>query len=149
MNTGIFDTHTHYVHKVFNADRDELLSKLPAEGVDCVMLAGCHLRDSRLSIELAERYPHVWCAVGVHPKHLEGLEPDWCEQLREMAAHEKVRAIGEFGLDYSFEGHDRAQQHEAMMQQLSLAKELDLPVTEQPLSKQGASGRQRCRIQTA
>lgn len=128
MYTGIFDTHAHYTHKVFNRDRDELLSSLPSQGVDCVMLAGCHLTDSLHSVELAAQYPHVWCAVGVHPKHLKELAPDWCEQLRAMAAHEKVRAIGEFGLDYSFEGYDREMEYEAMMQQFALAKELDLPV---------------------
>ncbi|MCR4646800.1 MAG: TatD family hydrolase [Oscillospiraceae bacterium] len=128
MYTGIFDTHTHYVHKAYNADRNELLGSLPAQGVDCVMLAGCHLRDSLLNIQLAEQYPHVWCAVGVHPKHLNDLAPDWIEQLRTMAMHEKVRAIGEFGLDRSFEGYDAEQQQEVMMQQFALAKELDLPV---------------------
>ncbi|MBP0973495.1 MAG: TatD family hydrolase [Oscillospiraceae bacterium] len=128
MYTGIFDTHAHYTDSTFDADRAALLGNFPAEGVACVMLAGCSVADSRRCTELAAQYPHVWCAVGIHPEQLDGLEPDWCEQLRAMAVHEKVRAIGEIGLDYHYEGYDRALEHEVLERQLALAKELDLPV---------------------
>ncbi|MBR3629745.1 MAG: TatD family hydrolase [Oscillospiraceae bacterium] len=128
MYTGIFDTHAHYADSAFDADRETLLRSLPSEGVDCVMLAGCSTEDSRACIALAERYPHVWCAVGIHPEQVDALPPDWCEQLCSMAAHEKVCAIGEIGLDYHYEGYDRDLEHTILGIQLRLAKELDLPV---------------------
>ena len=128
MYTGIFDTHAHYADSSFDADRDALLSAQPSEGVDCVMLAGCSTADSRACIALAEQYPHVWCAAGIHPEQVDGLQPDWCEQIRTMAAHEKVLAIGEIGLDYHYEGYDRDLEHTVLEQQLLLARELDLPV---------------------
>ena len=127
MYTGIFDTHAHYADSSFDPDRAELLGSLPEEGVDCVMLAGCSVADSRACIALAEQYPHVWCAVGIHPEQVDGLQEDWYEQIKSMAVHEKVRAIGEIGLDYHYEGYDRDLEHAVLEQQLMLAKELRLP----------------------
>lgn len=128
MYTGIFDTHAHYADPAFAADREELLSGLPAQGVTRVMLAGCSIADSRDCIALAAQYPHLWCAVGIHPEQVGGIAPDWFERLTALAAHEKVRAIGEIGLDYHYEGYDRSLQHAVLRQQLALAKELNLPV---------------------
>ena len=81
MYTGIFDTHAHYADSSFDPDRAELLGSLPEEGVDCVMLAGCSVADSRACIALAEQYPHVWCAVGIHPEQVDGLMDAICAEL--------------------------------------------------------------------
>lgn len=130
MYTGIFDTHAHYTDPAFSEDRAELLASLPAQGVTRVMLAGCSIADSRACTALAEQYPHVWCAVGIHPEQISAASPapGWYDTLQALAAHEKVRAIGEIGLDYHYPGYDRELQHAILRQQLRLAKELDLPV---------------------
>ena len=125
---GIFDTHAHYTDAAFDADRTELLTNFPQEGVSHVMLCGCSVQDSRDSLALAEPFPHVYCAVGVHPENLDNLESDWLEQIRFLAKSGKVRAIGEIGLDYHYEGYDAAMQKEVFTAQLRLAAELDLPV---------------------
>ena len=80
-------------------------------------------------MELAERYDHVYAAVGFHPSDADAFTEDSLDQLRQLARHPKVRAIGEIGLDYywtDYAGHDR--QKEVLRQQLALAQELDLPV---------------------
>ena len=128
MYSGIFDTHAHYADAAFDADRDALLQNFPQEGVESVMLCGCTPSDSRACLELAARYPHVYCAVGVHPENVDGLPTDWYEQIKALAASEKVRAIGEIGLDYHYEGYDADVQKDIFTRQLRLAQELGLPV---------------------
>ena len=68
----LFDTHAHYYSEAFDPDRDEVLSALPAAGVGLVLCPGCDLPTSRQSIDLAERYPHVYAAAGVHPEDAPG-----------------------------------------------------------------------------
>ena len=64
----LFDTHAHYYAEAFDPDRDAVLSALPAAGVGLVLCPGCDLDTSRQSIQLAEAYPHVYAAAGVHPE---------------------------------------------------------------------------------
>ena len=65
----IFDTHAHYDADRFDSDRDALLSAMPGVGVGLVLDPGCDLPSSRAAAELAERYPHVYAAVGIHPEN--------------------------------------------------------------------------------
>ena len=89
----LFDTHAHYYSEAFDPDRDEVLSALPAAGVGLVLCPGCDLPTSRQSIDLAERYPHVYAAAGVHPEDALGLPADWLDQVAAMTRHPKVKAI--------------------------------------------------------
>ena len=68
----IFDTHAHYDSIGFSADRDQVLSALPAAGVGLVVDPGCDVPSSRAAVALAERYPHVYAAVGIHPEDCAG-----------------------------------------------------------------------------
>ena len=99
----LFDTHAHYDDEAFDADREALLAALPENGVGLVVNPGCDLSSSRTAIALAERYPHVYAAVGVHPENCGDWEDGFLSQLRQLAARDKVRAIGEIGLDYYWE----------------------------------------------
>ena len=129
MYRNIFDTHAHYTDHAFDEDRDELLHSLPDKGVRYVMLAGCDVEDSKACAALADRYDYIYAAAGVHPENLENLPSDWLSQLRRLAEENpKIRAIGEIGLDYHYEGYDADRQKEVFIAQLRLAKELDLPV---------------------
>ena len=125
----LFDTHAHYYAEAFDPDRDAVLSALPAAGVGLVLCPGCDLDPSRQSIQLAEAYPHVYAAAGVHPEDALGLPVDWLDQVAEMTRHPKVKAIGEIGLDYYWkENPPREHQQQVFHKQLELAEELDLPV---------------------
>ena len=125
----LFDTHAHYDDEAFDADRETLLAALPENGVGLVVNPGCDLPSSRTAVALAERYPHVYAAVGVHPENCGDWEDGFLSQLRQLAAQDKVRAIGEIGLDYYWEENPpRALQQHVFRAQLALAAELDLPV---------------------
>jgi len=128
----LFDTHAHYYDAAFDADRDAVLSALPQKGVDLVMCPGCDLESSRESLTLAERYPFVYAAVGIHP---ENLEPNLrlsqvISQLHVLCTMPKVQAIGEIGLDYYWvkDPKDRARTRDYFDAQLSLSEEMHLPV---------------------
>ena len=124
-----FDTHAHYDSSWFDADRDALLEALPRFGIGLILNPGCHLDSSRAAVALAERHSHVYAAVGVHPNDADTWTGDTLEQLRQLARHPKVVAIGEVGLDYYWEDNPgRELQKEILRQQMALARELDLPV---------------------
>lgn len=125
----LFDTHAHYDSRQFDADRDQVLSALPGQGVGLVVNPGCDLDSSRRAIGIAERYPFVYAAVGVHPEDCAGWQDTDVDELRSLAAHPKVVAIGEIGLDYYWkENPPREFQQRVFRAQLALARELDLPV---------------------
>ena len=124
----LFDTHAHYYSSSFNEDRDEVLSSLPGEGVGLVLCPGNDLWSSRRCIEMAEQYPYLYAAAGIHPEDALNLPEDWLAQVEEMAAHPKVKAIGEIGLDYYWKEVPHDLQKEVFRAQLALAEKLDLPV---------------------
>jgi len=126
---AIFDTHAHYDSRGFKADRDEVLAALPEAGVALVVNPGCDVESSRIAIALAEKYPHIYAAVGIHPSDCDDCTEADIETLRRMAAHEKVVAIGEIGLDYYWKDNaPREFQEKVFRWQIELALELDLPV---------------------
>lgn len=126
---AIFDTHAHYDSNAFREDRDEVLSALPAAGVRLVVNAGCDLPSSRTGVELAERYPHVYAAVGIHPSDCGEFTDGDIDSLRELCGHPKVVAVGEIGLDYYWQDNPpRAFQQMVLRRQIDLALELDLPI---------------------
>ena len=129
MLTGLFDTHAHYDAAQFDTDRDEVLSALPGQGVGLVVNPGCDLDSSRKAIALSERYPFVYAAVGVHPEECGDWQDQDVDTLRSLAAHPRVVAVGEIGLDYYWEENPPKElQQRVFRAQMALARELDLPV---------------------
>lgn len=123
-----FDTHAHYDNGAFRADRDEVLRSLPGHGIELALCPGCDLDSSRACVALAQQYPFVYAAVGIHPHDAGGVPDDYIAQLEAMAAHPKVMAIGEIGLDYYYNHSPREVQREVFDAQLALAAALGLPV---------------------
>ena len=129
MYRNIFDTHSHYADSAFDGDRDELLAALPDKGVRFAALAGSSMQDSAENVALAQKYGYIYAAVGVHPESVDETPSDYREKLTELVkSSEKVRAIGEIGLDYHYENYYRDKQILFFRQQLELARELSLPV---------------------
>ena len=125
----IFDTHAHYDSGGFHADRHEVLAALPAGNVALVVNPGCDVPSSRVAVELAERHPHVYAAVGIHPGDCAGAGEAEFAAIRELAQHEKVVAIGEIGLDYYWQDNPPKEFQEMVLRrQIEIALELDLPV---------------------
>lgn len=129
MSGLIFDSHAHYDDKAFDADREELLAALPQNGVGGVINCGASLESSRAAVELAEAYPYVYAAVGVHPEDVKSAPADYLTKLESLAAKPKVVAIGEIGLDYYWEENASPDAQKRFFEdQLLLAERLRLPV---------------------
>lgn len=125
----VFDTHAHYDSEGFNADRMEVLASMPGQGVELILNPGCDLESSKTAVSLAEQFPFVYAAVGVHPSDCGDFCDDTVHVLRTLAAHEKVKAIGEIGLDYYWEDNPPKDfQQQVFHKQMELAEELSLPV---------------------
>ena len=124
----IFDTHAHYDSGAFNADREELLASMPSKGIGLILDPGCEETSSRAALALAEKFPFVFAAVGIHPEDMESMTGESLSVIRELAGHEKCVAIGEVGLDYYWDAEHKAEQKKLFAEQLALSIELDLPV---------------------
>ena len=124
----IIDTHAHYDDKAFDEDRDILLSSLPEKGIDYIINPGCDEKSSATAIAMAEKYPHVYAAVGFHPGEIENLGYNSLDEIEELARHPKCVAIGEIGLDYYWDDSRKGDQKELFKAQLRLALDLDKPV---------------------
>lgn len=124
----VTDTHAHYDVSDFDDDRDELLTRLFSESVENIITMGCSLESSKAAVTLAKKYERMYAAVGIHPEDCENIPNDYLEQIEQLATKEKVKAIGEIGLDYHYEGFNREKQIRVFEKQLELAKKLDLPV---------------------
>ena len=125
----IFDTHAHYDSRQFDSDREAVLSALPGAGVGLVLDPGCDLPSSRAAAALAERFPHVYAAAGIHPEDCAGCTDADFDAVAELCRREKVVAFGVIGLDYYWAVYPpREFQQRVFRRQLELALALDLPV---------------------
>ena len=134
------DSHAHYDAEQFDPDRAELLEALHKGGVRNIVNIGCTLERSQFSIDLAEKFPFIYAAVGIHPEDAADTPSDYLEKIRKMAENEKVVAVGEIGLDYHFEGFDRELQMRFLRNSLILRKKKICPL----LSIQEMQRRIRC-----
>ena len=125
----IFDTHAHYDHESFDADREELFENLPKKGVFAVINVSVDLNSSKKSIKYAEKYPYVYAGLGIHPQEIDEktLEHDFLE-LQGMFTHEKIRGVGEIGLDYHYNCENKVIQKRVFERQLEIAAKNNLPV---------------------
>ena len=124
----IYETHTHFDDKAFDADRDEAIKLAIKAGVSRFVNIGASMESSRTSFELAKRYPEFYAAVGVHPEDTAGLTEEDMKVLEEYAKDEDVVAIGEIGLDYYWNEPEQAIQKEWYARQIALARQVRLPI---------------------
>ncbi len=124
----LFDTHAHLNDPAFDPDREELMAGLAEKGIGLVMNAGCSLESSRDIVAMTERWPWLYGSVGSHPDSADEVNEDVIEEYWKLCRHEKIKAIGEIGLDYYYEDIPREIQKNAFRMQMALAKELDMPV---------------------
>jgi TatD DNase family protein len=122
------DTHAHLHITAFDADRDAVFARAAAAGIGRIIEIGYDLPSSQAALALAEQHEHVYAVVGVQPNHLNELPADWLAQVRTLASHPKAVAIGEIGLDFYWKKSSLAEQEEAFRVQLTLARELSMPV---------------------
>lgn len=126
----IFETHAHYDDEAFDADREELLTSFPDRGIRWVINVGASIKTTKASLALAERYDHVYAAVGVHPEDITDLNEESFAWLTQQTRLPKVVAVGETGLDYYWEKEEKMREIQRywFRRQLMLAEESGLPV---------------------
>ena len=126
----IFETHAHYDDAKFDTDREMLLADLPQRGISPVINAGSSIATTKTTLSLAQEYPFLYAAVGVHPSDVDDLNEDTYAWLRQQTTLQKTVAVGEIGLDYYWdkEPEIQAKQRYWFVRQLALAQQADLPV---------------------
>ena len=128
----IFDTHAHFDDEAYDIDREEHLTSVFASGVGRIVNVGASLKGSLASVELAASHAGIYAAVGAHPDGVPELdelgEEEGLKRVKELAARDKVVAIGEIGLDYHYPDPEPEIQRKWFALQLGLARELNLPV---------------------
>lgn len=124
----LFDSHAHYNDDRFSDDVDELLSQMVDNNVTRIMNACSSIDEIEYNLELCEKYPFMYASVGVHPHEVHSMTDSDIETLKKYSCHEKVKAIGEIGLDYYYDNSPRDLQKKWFARQLELAREVKLPV---------------------
>ena len=124
----LVDTHAHLDFSKFDADREAVVERARAAGVAAIVNVGTDLTSSQRAVRLAERYDGIYAVVGVHPHGAKKLDGATLAELRELAQHPKVVAVGEIGLDFYRDLSPRDVQRRAFQAQLAWAAKLRKPV---------------------
>jgi TatD DNase family protein len=124
----LFDSHAHLNDNRFGPDLPAVLQRAREAGLVGILNVGFDLGSSRLAVEMAQREPDLYAAVGIHPHEAQSVDAETLAQLRELAAEPKVLAIGETGLDYYRNLSPRPDQRRAFAEFIELSTELDLPL---------------------
>ncbi|MDQ7054194.1 MAG: TatD family hydrolase [candidate division KSB1 bacterium] len=124
----LVDTHCHLQFDAFDDDRDAVVERALEVGVSKILTLATDSESSYRVIELAERYPAVYAAVGIHPTDAHKAQPGDVERIAKLANHPKVVAIGEIGLDLYWDASTLDVQKDLFLQMLRLAADRDLPV---------------------
>jgi TatD DNase family protein len=129
MNS-IIDTHCHLADRKLDADLAGVLQRAEESGIGTIVSVGAisSIETDRRTVEIAERYPHIYAAIGVHPHDAKDCDAERIRALRELAQSKKVVAIGESGLDFHYMHSPADAQEASLRRHLELAAELELPI---------------------
>lgn len=125
MDIQYFDSHAHYDDSVFKEDLDSVIQEAYSKGVTKILDVGYSEETSKHAIMVANKFDYVYASVGNHPEY-SNKKID-ISYVYELAKGDRVKAIGEIGLDYHWE-HDKEFQKKYFIQQLDIANTLNLPV---------------------
>ncbi len=125
---GLIDAHCHLDYAPMCEDLDATLATAQAAGVVQMLHIGCSVESMDTAVELADAHPPVFASVGIHPHEAKHMGPAVIDRLREHAAHPKVVALGETGLDYFYDNSPRQAQRESFATHIRLGRELDMPI---------------------
>lgn len=124
----MIDSHCHLYFDAFDKNREHVIREAADAGVHTIINIGIDLKSSQQCIDLAEQHDGLYATVGIHPHDAQKAPSNYLEQLRTMARHDKVVAIGEIGLDFYRDLSPRDIQRKAFREQLELAVDLKLPI---------------------
>ena len=118
----IIDTHAHYDDEAFDSDREIILDSLQENGIEKVVNVCASIEGLNNTVELTQKYPFIYGAVGVHPDDAEKMTQETLDEIRRISHMEKMVAIGEIGLDYYW--HKEEQEH--LIQQKMFRAQMDI-----------------------
>ena len=128
--TPLVDTHCHLADSRLDAELDGVLARAAEAGIEKIVAVGAigSIATDRRTLEIAEHYPHIFAAIGVHPHDARNCTTERIAQLRALARSQKVVAIGESGLDFHYLHSPVEEQEQSLRKHLMLAAELDKPI---------------------
>ncbi|WGS64434.1 TatD family hydrolase [Marinitoga aeolica] len=121
----LVDTHCH-LNLIDN--KNEIINSFEKENMEFVIEVGINVENSFKTVELANSYENIYCSVGIHPNDSSNLSNKDFDTIKILAQNEKVIAIGEIGLDYYREYTSKKDQFSSFINQIQIAKELNLPL---------------------
>ena len=124
----LFDTHAHLNAEQYNEDLEAVIDRAKSEGVSKIVVVGFDRPTIVKAMELAEEYSFIYAAVGWHPVDAIDMTDKDLAWIEELAAHPKVVALGEMGLDYHWDKSPKHVQKEVFRKQIALAKKVKLPI---------------------
>lgn len=125
----LFDTHAHLNDPKFDEDRERVIERAQeVYNVSQIVNVGYNRETIPSCLELAETYDFIYAAIGWHPHDAEHMREEDLAWIEQLAAHEKVVAIGEMGLDYYWDNSPRDVQADVFRRQIDLAKRVKLPI---------------------
>jgi len=126
----LIDSHVHLDDTKFDPDREAVIERALAAGVERMMAIGTGDGPPGIdvAVRMADRYPFIYATIGVHPHDASKATSETWTRLRELATHPKVLAVGEIGLDYHYDFSPRDVQRAVFEQQLALAAEFAKPI---------------------
>ena len=125
---NIIDTHAHLEGEEFAGDFEAMLARAVEAGVSRIITAGTNVESSEKAVALAQKYPQIFAAVGIHPQEIHNAQKADIQKIAELVKNPKVVALGEMGLDFHRSAVYRDEQIQGLKRQLELASELRLPV---------------------
>lgn len=129
MASSLIDIGVNLTHTRFQDSLPEVLQRAESAGVSGILITGTSEQESANALDIATQFPNqCWSTAGVHPHDAANVSEDWRHNLRQLAAQEKVKAIGECGLDFNRNFSPQEKQIEVFKGQLELAYELNMPL---------------------
>jgi TatD DNase family protein len=126
----LIDSHCHLDSEQFNDDREAVIERAVAAGVERMLTIGSGdgPPDVEVAIRLADRYPMLYASIGVHPHDASKATAETYRQFAELAKHPKVVGVGEIGLDYHYDHSPRDVQRDVFAEQMRIASDTRKPI---------------------
>ncbi len=124
----LIDTHCHLTFEPLYGGVEAVLARSADAGVTGWITVGTDAQDNQKAIELIDKFNNLYAAIGIHPHYAKDVTANTLKDLKKLAQHLKVLAIGETGLDFHYDFSRQQDQIRLFVQQLKIAAELNLPV---------------------
>ncbi len=125
---SLIDIGVNLTNSRFDKDRPQVIANALQAGVELQIITGTNLAESQAALELCQQYPNLYCTAGIHPHDADRVNANYLVELQQLAQHQKVKAIGECGLDFNRNFSTPDNQRRVFTEQLQLAGQLNMPV---------------------